>query len=174
MPLRMPCTAPDCAPPSSTTNCIVHVAVLQLLSKQQLALFCPETLTVAQKLRQDFEKYGIHLHSSQQRSEAARLLALNQHYPARFNMALVSGQLSSTWPACISQLGKVPVIIRKACNLLAPTSRRQCLFITAELTPPAVATRHVHAVDQSSSWTCQHLNNVLVSAGNSAAASLLV
>eukprot|EP00878_Enallax_costatus_P033178 GHUV01036573.1.p1 GENE.GHUV01036573.1~~GHUV01036573.1.p1 ORF type:complete len:227 (+),score=87.04 GHUV01036573.1:152-832(+) len=61
----------------------------KLLSRQQLSKFCPETLTVARKLRQDFEKYGIHLRGSQQRAEVARLLALNQHYPARFNAALV-------------------------------------------------------------------------------------
>lgn len=62
-----------------------------LLSRQQLAEFCPETLVVAAKYRQDFEKYGIHLASSSQRAEVGRLLALNQHYPARFNTALVGG-----------------------------------------------------------------------------------
>jgi Zn-dependent oligopeptidase len=67
----------------------------QLLSRAQLAALCPETLTVAGKYCQDFEKYGIHLTSSSQRAEVARLLALNQHYPARFNAALVRG----TWPA---------------------------------------------------------------------------
>jgi hypothetical protein len=74
---------------------VVHV--LQLLSPAQLAQFCPETLVVAGKYCQDFEKYGIHLTSSSQRAEVARLLALNQHYPARFNAALVRGM----WPAAI-------------------------------------------------------------------------
>jgi hypothetical protein len=63
--------------------------LLQLLSRAQLAAFCPETLVVASKYCGDFEKYGIHLPSSSQRAEVARLLALNQHYPARFNAALV-------------------------------------------------------------------------------------
>jgi len=63
--------------------------MVQLLSPQQLAEFCPETVVVAHKYRQEFEKFGIHLSDSQQRSEVARLLAANQHYPALFNEALV-------------------------------------------------------------------------------------
>eukprot|EP00775_Hariotina_reticulata_P012131 gene12131-12269_t len=60
----------------------------QLLSPGQLAEFCPETVVVTHKYRQEFEKFGIHLTDNQQRSEVARLLALNQHYPALFNAAL--------------------------------------------------------------------------------------
>jgi Zn-dependent oligopeptidase len=61
-----------------------------LLSPQQLSDFCPETLVVAHKYQQDFEKFGIHLKDSQQRAKVAQLLALNQHFPAQFNATLVS------------------------------------------------------------------------------------
>lgn len=82
--------------------CCCHIIdalppLLQLLSRAQLAKFCPETLVVASKYCQDFEKYGIHLTSSSQRAEVARLLALNQHYPARFNAALVRGVACALW-----------------------------------------------------------------------------
>lgn len=68
-------------------------AVLQagpLLSPQQLAAFCPETLVVAHKYQQDFENFGIHLRDEQQRAKVVQLLALNQHFPAQFNATLVS------------------------------------------------------------------------------------
>jgi hypothetical protein len=61
-----------------------------LLSPQQLADFCSETLVVAHKYQQDFEKFGIHLRDDQQRAKVAQLLALNQHFPAQFNATLVS------------------------------------------------------------------------------------
>jgi hypothetical protein len=61
-----------------------------LLSQQQLSEFCHETLVVAAKYQQDFEKFGIHLRDSQQRAKVAQLLALNQHFPALFNATLVS------------------------------------------------------------------------------------
>jgi hypothetical protein len=60
------------------------------LSQQQLSEFCQETLVVAAKYQQDFEKFGIHLRDSQQRAMVAQLLALNQHFPALFNATLVS------------------------------------------------------------------------------------
>lgn len=61
-----------------------------LLTQQQLSEFCPETLVVAKKYQQDFEKFGIHLRDPQQRAKVAQLLALNQHFPAMFNATLVS------------------------------------------------------------------------------------
>lgn len=64
-------------------------AHVPLLSRQQLAELCPDTLIVAAKYRHDFEKFGIHLQDEQQRAAVARLLAQQQHFPARFNAALV-------------------------------------------------------------------------------------
>ncbi|KAF8055907.1 OCT1 [Scenedesmus sp. PABB004] len=68
----------------------------QLLSPAQLAGFCDETLAVAGRYRADFEKYGIHLPSPDARRRVARLLALNQHFPARFNATLADPRALGT------------------------------------------------------------------------------
>lgn len=78
-----------------------------MLSAQQLAGFCPETLVVAAKYQQDFEKFGIHLQDSQQRSQVAQLLALNQHFPALFNATLVSPCFTTSHLCCCVSVAAV-------------------------------------------------------------------
>jgi hypothetical protein len=98
--------------------------LLQLLSRSQLSQFCPETLVVASKYCQDFEKYGIHLTSSSQRAEVARLLALNQHYPARFNAALVRGLGGVTCLLELPAAAGCPAVPAVCCLLLCHISYR--------------------------------------------------
>jgi hypothetical protein len=75
-----------------------------LLSPRQLSELCPDTLIVAQKYRQDFEKFGIHLQDGARRAEVARLLAAHQHFPALFNATLVRWRCGSSAPTVLTWL----------------------------------------------------------------------
>ncbi|GFR47668.1 hypothetical protein Agub_g9412 [Astrephomene gubernaculifera] len=58
-----------------------------LLQPNRLAGWCPESVLVAQRLKQDMEQAGIHL-PPDQRERMAELAAANGHFGAEFNAAL--------------------------------------------------------------------------------------